>query len=513
MKLKLLKYIVWLTTINITIFFAATVSAQHKKIADNEVCLSCHDDPSITMEKQGKTISLEVKKFVFSKSVHSSLKCEKCHIGFNPDEIPHKEKITPVNCLSCHTNAPKLHPFHPQMVRADGVAGNNDVNCKKCHGHHDVQSPKSLTAKTHFLNSAEFCGNCHKSEREQYTKSEHFAVLNKNNPNAPTCIFCHREQITKGYNLDVVKLKLNQEKLCLSCHLKQPSTQFSKSLINYDKSVHGSALRKGNKFAAVCIDCHGSHNLQKANAPDSRINPFKVSDACGRCHLTITLEYHSSIHGIELKKGNQDVPGCTYCHGEHTISQMANISERIIQANRMNLNVIVGNKMVFCVKCHTNDTLMSKYHISTLGKAHDWLPNLQKHWETVRCVDCHSSYEPPNLSHNILPHDQTVKQCEECHSKNSILMTKLYKHEKAQSREKFGFINGTILSDAYVIGTTRNIYLDFISISLFGIIVIALALHAFLRWYFRPSKYPIQESINEDFNEIGSEQRENNETN
>ncbi len=501
--MKWLKYIVWLATLSIVITFATLVFAQQKKVADNEVCLSCHDDPSITMDKYGKTISIEVKKFIFSKSAHSSLKCEKCHVGFNPDEIPHKENIPPVNCLSCHHNAPKLHPFHPQMaVKANGIAGDNDVNCKKCHGYHDVQSPKNPVSKTHFLNSTEFCGNCHRNERNQHIKSEHFVVLNKNNPNAPTCIFCHREQITKGHNLEVVKLKLNQEKLCLNCHLKQPTTQFSKSLIDYHKSVHGSALQKGNKFAAVCIDCHGSHNLQKANSPESRINRFKVSDVCGKCHLTITLEYHSSIHGIELKKGNPDVPGCTYCHGEHAISPMAKVSERIIQANRMNFNVIVSNKMVFCIKCHTNDTLMSKYKISTLSKAHDWLPNLQKHWETVRCVDCHSSYEPPNLSHNILPRDQTVKQCEECHSKNSILMTKLYKHEKAQSREKFGFINGTILSDAYVIGTTRNIYLDFISITLIGIIIIGLMLHGLLRWYFRPSKYPIQQVSNDDSEDI-----------
>ncbi len=34
--------------------------------------------------------------------------------------------------------------------------------------------------------------------------------------------------------------------------------------------------------------------------------------------------------------------------------------------------------------------------------------------------------------------------------------SQLYKHEKVASREKYGFINGTLLSDAYVIGTTRN---------------------------------------------------------
>lgn len=467
--------------------------SQKSKIADNTHCLSCHDDPTITMTKNGKEISLEVKKHIFSKSVHSSLKCEKCHIGFNPDEIPHKEVITPVNCLTCHSDAPKLHIFHPSMKFANGTGGSEDVNCKKCHEYHNVLSPSNPISKTHFTQSTEFCGSCHRKEKDEHLKSQHFVELNKNNPNAPTCIYCHQKPITNNHISDLAQLKLKQVELCLKCHINQENNEFARSLIDYDKSVHGSALQRGNKFAAVCIDCHGVHNLQKASSPNSNINPTKVSNVCGKCHIAITQEYHSSVHGVELLKGNSDVPGCTYCHGEHSVGPMAVVEERIIQKNRMNFNTLVSNKMVFCVRCHTNDTLMAKYKLSTLNKAHDWLPNLQRHWETVRCVDCHSSYEPPNLSHNILPREATVKKCEECHSKNSILMTKLYKHEKARSREKYGFINGTILSDAYVIGTTRNLYLDFFSIIFFGIVIVFLLIHIILRWYFRPTKYPIIE--------------------
>ncbi|MCX7879947.1 MAG: cytochrome c3 family protein [Ignavibacteria bacterium] len=482
--------------------FSICLFAQGKKIADNSVCLSCHDDPTITMERNGKTISLEVKKHIFSTSVHSSLTCDKCHINFNPDEIPHSPKIEPVNCLSCHKNASQTHKFHPRIAFASGTGGTDDVNCKKCHGYHNVSSPKKLGSRTHFLNSTNFCGGCHEKERDLHIKSEHSVHLSKDNPNAPTCIFCHQMPITKGNKLPIVQLKLNQEKLCLTCHIKQVENPFAKTLIDYDKSVHGSALRKGNQNSAGCIDCHGSHDLQKVDAPTSRIHPTKVSEICGKCHVAITQEYHSSIHGIELVKGNQDVPGCTYCHGEHAISPMAKVEQRIIEANRMNFRTLVSNQMVFCVRCHTNDTLMNKYNLSTLAKAHDWLPNLEAHWETVRCVDCHSSYEPPNLSHNILSREATVKKCEECHSKNSILMTKLYKHEKEQSREKYGFINGTILSDAYVIASTRNVYLDFFGVALFSAMIVLILLHSFLRWYFRPSKNTVTEQKDSEIKDI-----------
>jgi hypothetical protein len=144
--------------------------------------------------------------------------------------------------------------------------------------------------------------------------------------------------------------------------------------------------------------------------------------------------------------------------------------------------------MVFCIACHADEKLMAKYGIATVQKAHDWLPNKAVHWEAVRCVDCHSSYAPPNLSHLILPPEKTVKKCEQCHAKNSILITKLYKHEKRLSREKYGFINGTILSDAYVIGTTRNIVLDTISVIVFVLTIGGVLIHGSLRFLSKKKK-------------------------
>jgi nitrate/TMAO reductase-like tetraheme cytochrome c subunit len=69
---------------------------------DNSQCFACHDDKTLTMERAGKVISLYVDQRKFEKSVHSSLSCVDCHSGFNPDEIPHKERIEPVDCSTCH---------------------------------------------------------------------------------------------------------------------------------------------------------------------------------------------------------------------------------------------------------------------------------------------------------------------------------------------------------------------------------------------------------------------------
>jgi hypothetical protein len=86
------------------------------------------------------------------------------------------------------------------------------------------------------------------------------------------------------------------------------------------------------------------------------------------------------------------------------------------------------------------------------------------------------------MSHNILPKERAVTKCENCHSKNSVLLAKLYKYQHGESKEKMGFINGTLLNDAYVIGSTRNPLLDTISFILFGMTVAGVGGHGYLRY-------------------------------
>ncbi|MBX3043857.1 MAG: hypothetical protein KIT33_14910 [Candidatus Kapabacteria bacterium] len=451
---------------------------------DNSTCYDCHDDSGITMERNGITVPLTVKRFILPRSVHGSLKCVDCHEGFDPFDIPHKTPMNKVNCISCHTNPEKDHKFHPQMLGAKGTGGSADVNCKGCHGTHNVVSKKLPTSEFHFTKSTEFCGRCHPKIMQEHLVSEHFVELTHDNPNAPTCIYCHSQPVTKRHLLDKRQLKLNQEKLCLDCHMNQPHnpSKYAKTLVDYEKSVHGQAILRGNAEAAVCVDCHGAHRLEKEDIPTSTIHKSNIHNVCGKCHRDITDEYMLSIHGQGVIKGFKDVPTCTYCHGEHNIHAVPDVPEQAFTTSGMKFNVVVNNKMVYCVACHSDAAMMKKYGLATVEDAHKWMPNQVKHWETVRCVDCHASHEGKDLHHNILDRSKTVKQCEECHSTNSRLMSQLYVHEKKQSRMKYGFVNGTLLSDAYVIGTTRNIYLDTLSVIIFAMTFLGIGIHGFLRW-------------------------------
>lgn len=472
-------------TILLFLFLVCEVYSQ-----DNSTCYDCHDDPDISLVRNGVTIPLTVKRFTLPRSVHGKLKCLDCHEDFDPFEIPHKEKMGKVNCKNCHQTTETDHKFHPQIGQANGMSGSPDVNCKGCHGTHTITSKKGPESDFHFTKINDFCGNCHPKVYQDQRMSEHFSELSHENPNAPTCMYCHTQPITKRHLIDKAQLKRNQEKLCLTCHLMHQDNQskFAKRLVDYDKSVHGIAIMKGNTKAAVCVDCHGAHRLEKASVPTSSVNKKNVHEVCGKCHTEITNEYMKSIHGMGLMKGFNDAPTCSYCHGEHNINAVPDVPEQAFTKSGMKFNVVIDNKMVFCVACHSDKAMMRKYNLTTVEDSHDWMPNQVKHWETVRCVDCHSSHEMPSKNHNILHREETVKQCEECHSQNSKLMSTLYVHEKKQSRLKYGFINGTLLSDAYVIGTTRNIYLDTLSLIVVGMTILGIGMHGFLRWKTKKSR-------------------------
>jgi hypothetical protein len=80
----------------------------------------------------------------------------------------------------------------------------------------------------------------------------------------------------------------------------------------------------------------------------------------------------------------------------------------------------------------------------------------------------------------IVPKEEAVRKCNECHSKNSILMASLYKFESKEQRRD-GFFNGIILNSSYVIGANRNEYLNKLSLIIFVFVFGIIAVHIVLR--------------------------------
>lgn len=388
-----------------------TLHAQSK-----EDCLTCHSDSTLTMERKGKTISIYVDDNVLSHSAHKKLVCVACHVGFNPDDMPHKEHITPVQCLTCHQNAPTKHPFHKTIL----TKGNGDASkmCKECHGTHDAQSPKVAGTKFSPSHIVESCGTCHSKEKDHYLQSAHGEAYTAHNKNAPTCVSCHSQNITTvTASTDSVQLKIAQEQVCVSCHGSSKvsaETGPTKSFVmSYEASVHGQALKDGNGKAANCVDCHGNHDMRKGADPKSFVNRLNIPNTCAKCHSSIAAEYKASIHGTAFLAGNKDAPVCTDCHGEHNILNPSNPNAPTSHAN-------VSQEV--CSKCHTSVALSAKYglnpnRLSTFKDSYHGLALEGGATTVANCASCHTAHNvyPSSDPRSSVNKQNLAKTCGKCH--------------------------------------------------------------------------------------------------
>ncbi len=134
--------------------------------------------------------------------------------------------------------------------------------------------------------------------------------------------------------------QLQMYETCRQCHDEQYQATLD--------SMHTKALAGGNRNAAICTDCHGSHDITAPNVPRE-----KISLTCSKCHSAIFEEYKDSVHGAALMEdGNPDVPTCIDCHGVHSISDPTTAQFRLKSPE-------------VCGKCHRDAAIMSKYGIST----------------------------------------------------------------------------------------------------------------------------------------------------
>lgn len=144
-------------------------------------------------------------------------------------------------------------------------------------------------------------------------------------------------------------------------------------LSSYWISNHGKRLKAGDDRVAVCIDCHGVHDVLRSDNPKSRTHFQKVPETCGTCHSNVDLmaEYHlsplvvdqykRSVHGRNvLEKGDAGSPNCATCHGNHAAAPPGYLE--------------VGH---VCGKCHKQ---IEDYFLASV---HGRIPVM------ARCIGCH----------------------------------------------------------------------------------------------------------------------------
>ncbi|OIP02105.1 MAG: hypothetical protein AUJ98_02350 [Bacteroidetes bacterium CG2_30_33_31] len=281
-------------------------------------------------------------------------------------------------------------------------------------------------------------------------------------PNNNKCLKCHGNDYYKFYNR-VIDKEVH--------HRMNPYFIINKTL--YKKGVHKSFQ---------CTDCHATeyeiypHKAElKLEAKNTCLDCHGSDETFAKFHFEeIEVEVKKSIHG---KLMGEDF-NCERCHKQHYYELNAR--------NKTDINKIVDYSNHMCLNCHNYTEnkfyLLSDSTASIDEKSHSWLPNRELHFKKVRCLECHAQQNDSlKVPHRILGKEKAVKLCVKCHSDNSLLMSSLYKHDIKENRNKFGFFNGVLLKNSFVIGANRNFYLNSISISIFSLVLLIIFIHAFIR--------------------------------
>lgn len=290
-------------------------------------------------------------------------------------------------------------------------------------------------------------------------------------------------QIQKGIENN---LFAEDNEKCLVCHgepyfeLADTATGITRNrMMCDDYRIDRDAFYQSNHWSFACTDCH-SYDLEIFPHPTSaRLEePYHCNDCHGydeqyaQYHFEqIQDEYMQSVHA-EIEGFN-----CWKCHDPHGYEVTARNTDDFEKI------ILYGNNI--CLECHANYEqfrLLTDREETRIIEQHDWLPNQEAHFESVRCIECHTEISDSILiAHKVIPKDNAVKKCTECHSSDSRLLATLYKFQSKQSRADLGFLNGVILNQSYVIGANRNIILNILSYIIFAGVILVISVHVFFR--------------------------------
>ncbi len=180
----------------------------------------------------------------------------------------------------------------------------------------------------------EQCGICHPVQRVEHQAGVH-------SREAVGCTSCHggdaeatRAETAHRGSFRSLRDRAEIPEACARCHADlaqmRPYNLPVDQYALYRTSKHGRAVARGEERAAVCIDCHGVHDIRSPADPESSVYSRHLPATCGGCHgdgelmaeigldAGVVEAYRTSLHGLALfDRGNLAAPNCTSCHGVH----------------------------------------------------------------------------------------------------------------------------------------------------------------------------------------------------
>jgi formate dehydrogenase gamma subunit len=286
--------------------------------------------------------------------------------------------------------------------------GEPALQCQGCHG----------TGKTlPYLGGALFHAQVH----ADYDHGFHAQGV-RNGAKAATCRDCH----TRNGDLTTIlpatdpKSTINRSNIaetCGRCHgdksVMQGSGISDRPFLSYRESVHAKAIAQGNLSAAVCTDCHNSHDILPASNSQSPIAKVNVPATCSKCHKTETAEFMQSIHGQALTRGVSRSPVCTDCHGIHNI---------VAPIERVTATVSTAVATETCARCHEGVTLTKEFgvageRVSSYKDSYHGLASRLGSRVVANCASCHGVHNilPSSDPKSMINTNNLPQTCGQCH--------------------------------------------------------------------------------------------------
>ncbi len=225
------------------------------------------------------------------------------------------------------------------------------------------------------------CISCHEGPAYRETKQGgkevvHFnrQELNDSTHKSLGCTECHTGASTVPHKKELGRVD------CAGCH-REASLQF-------ERGIHGVALKRGDKDAPSCTSCHGSHRIFRVSDQRSPVNRTNQVMLCAKCHTDVEVQkkhnlpagmikaYESSVHGRFLKEGKAvRAAVCSDCHRAH---QILGPKDPDASTNRAKMGEVCG-------RCHVQ--IYNEYKVSIHGKALK-----EGKMESPTCTDCHGEH-------------------------------------------------------------------------------------------------------------------------
>ena len=356
----------------LSVLLLSTVSSAAQK-PTNEDCLTCHGDASLTKDVSGQPVSLQVDPDKFKNSMHGGMfSCVDCHTDVKT--APHADKPAKISCATCHAEQQAAYErsYHAQTVRNGAPL----ATCGSCHGSpHELLPASDPQSRTNHGNIPATCGACHNQKLVMeavggttqlfaaYEASVHGRAVAGGKGNAAVCTDCHgAHDILSAGDPKSSTFKFNVPSTCGKCHgLVQRE---------FDQSIHGQAVARGQWQAPVCTDCHGIHSIKSHTDPTSSVSAQNLAqNTCARCHEGVRLSeefgfeggrvstYQASYHGLAAKRGSTIVANCASCHGVHSI----------LPSRDPRSSVHPANLVKTCGQCHVGATekfVAAKVHVN-----------------------------------------------------------------------------------------------------------------------------------------------------